>query len=354
MACLRSVATTSARSIVATVATAGLVALASPPARAQPPPPPDGRATEPTSAQAREQADALFERGKQLMEADRIDEACGLFDASNRIDPRAGTLIWIGECRTRNHQLASAWRAYQDALARVVDPRKKQIATAKLADVEDRLSYLLVVVDDGRRLDGLTLALDGRPLPIGSWNRGAPIDGGAHTLVAGAPGHAAWTTTVTVPDELGRIRVEVPALAPSAVPAVPAPTPSGPATAAAHRDAPSRWTPRRRLAVGLGAGSTAGWIVGAVLGVEARRDQRDAFALCASGQPSCAQAARANQLLDHGARRALGANLAFGAATALAIGAGLLWFTGAPDDAGVAVAPVLAPGHAGVVVRGAM
>lgn len=144
-------------------------------------------------------------------------------------------------------------------------------------------------------------------------------------------------------------------LAPSAVPAVPAPpTPSGPATAAAHRDAPSRWTPRRRLAIGLGAGSTAGWIAGAVLGVEARRDQRDAFALCASGQPSCAQAARANQLLDQGARRALGANLAFGAATALAIGAGLLWFTGAPDDAGVAVAPVLAPGHAGVVVRGAM
>jgi hypothetical protein len=350
MACLRSVATISARSLVAIVAAAGLVALASPPARAQPPP--DGRASAPTSAQAREQADALFERGKQLMEADRIDEACGLFDASNRIDPRAGTLIWIGECRTRNHQLASAWRAYQDALARVVDPRKKQIATAKLAALEDRLSYLLVVVDDRHRLDGLTIALDGLPLPAGSWNRGAPIDGGAHTLVAGAPGRAAWTTTVTTPDELGRIRVEVPALAPSVVPAPP--TPGGPAPAAAHRDAPSRWTPRRRLAIGLGAGSAAGWIVGAVLGVEARRDQRDAFAVCASGQPSCAQAARANQLLDQGARRALGANLAFGAAAALAIGAGLLWFTGAPDDAGVAVVPALAAGHAGVVVRGAL
>src|SRR5262245_55094346 len=107
-------------------------------------------------AQAAE-ADALFARGRQLMAQDKLADACEALEASNRLDPRAGTLIWIGECRARNHQLASARAAYREALARVKDPRKKAIATSQLAAVEDKLSYLLVVVAEDRRLAGLKI-----------------------------------------------------------------------------------------------------------------------------------------------------------------------------------------------------
>src|SRR5215831_17696367 len=152
-------------------------------------------------AQAAE-ADALFARGKQLMAQDKLADACEAFEASNRLDPRAGTLIWIGECRARNHQLASARAAYREALARVKDPRKWSLATQKLAEIEDKLSYLLVVVADDHRLPGLTITRDGQALEAETWNRGVPIDGGEYAITASAPGHATWTTTVTVPLEL--------------------------------------------------------------------------------------------------------------------------------------------------------
>jgi hypothetical protein len=68
----------------------------------------------------------------------------------------------------------------------------------------------------------------------------------------------------------------------------------------------------------------------------------------------CADAALANKLIDEAQSRALGANIVFGAAAAMAIGAGVLWFTGASEAPThhVAVAPTLAPGEAGVVVFG--
>jgi serine/threonine-protein kinase len=313
-------------------------------------------------------ADALFARGKQLMEQDKLADACEAFEASNRIDPRAGTLIWIGECRARNHQLASAWAAYKDALARVKDPRKKAIATSQLAAVEDKLSYLLVVVSEDRRLAGLTITRDGQPLDVDVWNRGVPLDGGEYAITASAPGHATWTTTVTVPPELGRVRVDVPRLddlAPPALPAAPsqppAPGPGGangapmpvlPATEPSDSGPPSRWTPRRKLALGLAAVTAAAGATGVVLGIQARHRESDALALCPSAQASCTNARRANQLLDEGSHRALGANLAFGVAAAAAIGAGVLWFTGAPEAGRVAIVPSVAPGVAGVALSG--
>jgi len=65
----------------------------------------------------------------------------------------------------------------------------------------------------------------------------------------------------------------------------------------------------------------------------------------------CEQAARANELLDSGRSRALGANIAFG----LAAGAGVLWFTGAPAEDGgrrVQVVPSVGPDQAGIVIAG--
>jgi hypothetical protein len=69
---------------------------------------------------------------------------------------------------------------------------------------------------------------------------------------------------------------------------------------------------------------------------------------------ACPDAALANKLIDEGQSRALGANIAFGVAAGLAIGAGVLWFTGASEMPAhhVAVAPALAPGEAGVVALG--
>ena len=65
------------------------------------------------------EAEAMFNEGDKLMAAGKLAEACSAFEASNNMDPRAGTLIRLGECREQNHQIASAWSAYKDALGRV-------------------------------------------------------------------------------------------------------------------------------------------------------------------------------------------------------------------------------------------
>jgi hypothetical protein len=61
---------------------------------------------------------------------------------------------------------------------------KWAIATHKLAEIEDKVSYPLVVVADDHRLSGLTITRDGQPLEVETWNRGVPIDGGEYAIAA--------------------------------------------------------------------------------------------------------------------------------------------------------------------------
>src|SRR4051812_11784859 len=59
------------------------------------------------------EAEAMFDEGKRLMTERKLAQACEAFEASNRIEPRAGTLILLGDCCEQNQQLASAWSAYK-------------------------------------------------------------------------------------------------------------------------------------------------------------------------------------------------------------------------------------------------
>lgn len=313
------------------------------------------------------EAESLFSDGNKLMKEGKLGLACEAFDASNRIEPRAGTLIRIGECRELNHELASAWSAYKDALNRVKDPRKKKVAAVKVAELEPKLSYLTVSVADDSRVEGLTITRNGQPLDPGLWNRGVPVNGGEYVIGGQAPGHEEWKTTVTVPVESGKVSVEVPKFKEIAKLITPQPTPTTPppplqASIATTRvtdpnEAPassSMWTTKRKIAVGVAGGSAAGLIAGIVLGTQAKSKRDEAHQHCSSTQAPCPDAALANKLIDEAQSRALGANIAFGAAAVMAIGAGVLWFTGAAETPShrVAVAPSLAPGEAGVVVFG--
>jgi hypothetical protein len=324
-------------------------------------------AAAPARAQSVE-AEALFNDAARLMAEGKLAEACEAFEASNRIEPRAGTLIQLGECRELNHQIASAWSAYKDALTRVRDPRKRDHARAKVTALEPRLSYLTVLVPDEARVDGLALTRNGRPLDPGLWNRAVPIDGGAYVIGGRAPGHEEWNTTVTVPPDGGKISVEVPKFkeilklvtpaeplprGPSATPAIAPPAAdAGPPPAAGR---PGRFTTRRRIAIGAAGAGVAALGAGIVLGLQSRARRDEAFALCPDPTTPCTGAARADSLASAGHARALAANLGFGLAAAAMITAGVLWLTGAPESAApqrVGVAPALSAHQAGVTVMG--
>ena len=321
------------------------------------------------------EAEALFTEGDNQMKAGKLAEACDAFEASNKLEARAGTLIRLGECREKNGQLASAWSAYKDALTRVKDPKKKAIAQGKVDELEPKLSYLTITVGDASKLNGLALVRNDKPLDPVLWNRGMPVNGGDFTIVARAPGRTEWKTTVKVPVEKGKITVDVPVLAdPKAVKAVtvtkveptpvskvePTPPVVGQSDGAAlvvdepvdTTPTPSSFTTKRKIALGLGGVAALGIVGGVVLGKAAKTKEDDAFSLCPDPAMPCADAMRADALIDSARSKALTANIAFGVAGAAAIGAAVLWFTGAPSTSETSVAIVPSAHSTTIAVSG--
>ncbi|TMQ17611.1 MAG: hypothetical protein E6J90_22095 [Deltaproteobacteria bacterium] len=307
------------------------------------------------------EAESLFAEGNKLMAEGKLADACDAFEASNRAEPRAGTLIRLGECREQNQQYASAWSAYKDALNRVKDPRKRQFATGKAAALAARLSYLTISVPDDSRVDGLTLTRNGKPLDPTLWNRALPVDGGAYIIAGRAPGHEEWQTTARVPGEGGKISVEVPKFkeiaallpAPTPTPPPPAPVEPAPPPSAPVETVETGWSARRKIALGAAATSVLALAAGTALGLSARSKQSDAHALCPDPQAGCDGADRASDLVRSGHNLAISADVAFGVAGVTAIAAGVLWFTGGQDARRrVAVVPVGAPGLFAIAARG--
>jgi hypothetical protein len=330
------------------------------------------------------QAEILFRQGKELMATGQIAEACAAFDASQRLDPTAPTLLNQANCREQNHQLATAWGLFLEAERRTrgaPDKASRQMhatARTRITQIEPRLSTLRIAVAATSQLDGLQLTRDGELLDRATWNRALPIDGGTHRLTAHAPGRVPWSFTVTVAAERDAQTVEVPPLTIDAAPTTsharmpdaraadlpaagadnpragdsgaartthaapaaaddwrsPASAPVAAAPSAALTTAPDNapaWTTRRKLAIGAMAGAVVALAGGSVLGVVAKRKQDDAQALCPGR--ACDDAARANQLIRSGHDLSIAANVSFGVAAVAAITGGILWITGAPTAA---------------------
>ena len=275
----------------------------------------------------------------RLQKAGKLDEACAAFETSNRLEPRAGTLLRLGECREANKQLASAWSAYQDALTKATDPKKKKFATDRIKVIEPKLSHLTVNVK--ARASGLEVKRDDAVIDSGLWNVAVPVNGGEYTIAASAPGHVAWSSKISVPVEGGQVSVDVPALAEVPAPAVVKDTPKPEPVRDEPPPAAGTWTGRRKLAVGLVGGAAAVTVAGIVLGHSAQSQRDDAYRLCPDPAVACANAATANSDISSAHSRAVTADVAFGIAGAAAIVAGVLWFTGAPD------VRVEASGHGG-------
>ncbi|HWU89253.1 MAG TPA: PEGA domain-containing protein, partial [Kofleriaceae bacterium] len=123
---------------------------------------------------------------------------------------------------------------------------------------------------------GAELLLGGKPVAI--QDGGIPLPPGAHKLVARAPGFQ--ERQIDVPAERGAdYKLEV-TLERVVVVAPPPPPPP----------APSWFTGRRKLALAAGGVGVVAFGAGVVLGLQARRLEDDAYALCPSPSTPCAGA----------------------------------------------------------------
>jgi len=316
-------------------------------------------APSPAAAQSAE-AEKLFRDGKVLMKQGDIANACEAFDASQRLESDAATLLNLADCREKNGQLASAWGHFvkAESLTRH-DPAKvvqNSTAHARAVALEPRLSYLTISVPDESRVDGLTVSRNGTVVDPGVWNRAVPIDGGEYEIEAKAPGHEPWTTKLTVRMEGDRESIEVPKFKELPklmdVAAVDGGADRRGVSTVVVRETlpPDALTTRRKVAIGIAAGGLAAVIGGGVLGVRASGLQDDADQACPPEHCTPADAVRAEDLNRSARTNAMLANVAFALGGTAILGAGALWYFGAPPEteSGFAIVPHASPTYAGL------
>jgi len=268
------------------------------------------RAADPDEARST-QAQSLFDRGRDLLAAGDVAQACLLLAESQRLDPGGGTLLNLAVCHERQGKLATAWVEYHDALSVALrDGRgdRHSLAAQQITVLEPRLPYLLVTLPTDAP-EGTVVTVDGSPLSRLALGAPLPIDPGSHVVAATAPGYVPWTLQLSAVAEAQHASVTVPAF----VPLVSAST-------APPRDGPRWHTPAAAVAGGLGL---VGVGVGAAFGVAAISDWSAAKPGCPNGK--CTSAAYPSWTAAHSAGVVSTASFVAGGAL-LATGA-VLWFT---------------------------
>ncbi|HVU03861.1 MAG TPA: hypothetical protein VHE30_19010 [Polyangiaceae bacterium] len=160
-------------------------------------------------------AEGLFEDGRALLERGETARACERFAASQKIEPKIGTLLNLAACHEREGRSASAWAEFIEAGAQAA--RKDQPDRAAFARAHaESLGLSLSRVSFERRggFEGVEVRVDGVRLERGAEGMALPVDPGPRTVEARAPGKQTWTARVVVPVGPASVRVDVPDLEP--------------------------------------------------------------------------------------------------------------------------------------------
>ncbi len=171
-------------------------------------------ATEDASPAAVAAAESTFTRARELLDAERFEEAALAFQESHRQAPSVGALLNLGVCFEKLGRTASAWAAYKEAikLARARgEPAKVEKGEELLAAVEPTLARLLL--RPAEPIPGLLVRRGDLTLGVGSFDVPIPVDPGVVVLRVEAPERAPREVRVTV--EAGAtVEVDLPILAP--------------------------------------------------------------------------------------------------------------------------------------------
>ena len=176
-------------------------------------------------------AEAIFDEGKKLFLDKKFSEACPRFESSQRLDPGVGTLLFLADCYEKEGRVASAWATFREATYAATaagQAERAKVATERARLLEPQLYRLTLKVEG--RAPGLKITRNDTEVKAETWDASLPVDPGAYTLSATAPGKKPWSTHLEIPSSAGAQVVTVPALEddPSAARAAAAPDKSAP------------------------------------------------------------------------------------------------------------------------------
>jgi len=248
-------------------------------------------AAQPSSPQAQ------FDRGLADMLAGRFETGCPALAASQKADPRPGTLFTLGECELRWGHSASALRhlvSYLDAVVKLPSASDRELqadrvklATTQRTDLERLVGHVTLEIPEGLPPDAVVRA-DGEPIERASLTAPFAVDPGDHLFEVVLPdGRRSEQAASVRKGEQRRVTLSVPgaAVADAVNASGPAPVAS-PGPRESRPSSPSSFRTWTWISGGIGA---TGIVVGSVAGVVALTNKTTAGSSCGTGGLSAGQ-----------------------------------------------------------------
>jgi hypothetical protein len=169
-------------------------------------------------------AEQLFQEGRKLLGQNKLPEACDAFRRSAELEPRAGTLLNLGNCEEKRGRTATAWVAFTEARAVAKRSNDKPYiveAEKRVKKLEAKLPYLAIEVSAAAKAQGVVVLRGGEEVPAAELDKEVPIDPGRYEIVATAKDKLRWSTSIELANGKHE-KVVVPELArdPNAVKAI--------------------------------------------------------------------------------------------------------------------------------------
>lgn len=297
-------------------------------------------------------AEALFEQGKQLLDSNATEEACGRFAESQRLEPAVGTLGMLAWCHELQGKTASAWREYlatAELASKVGDRAREKAARERATSLQLRLSTIRVEVREPA--NGLIITLEGSTLNQSEWGKAIPVDPGQIPVSACAKGFQCWTSTTEVKGDAESAVVEIPPLKP-----VPVVRSTEPLLKPAPPPSPALPPSRNWLGPAIAGGvAVVGLGFGTYYGMRTISKTNASQAHCDASNACDPEGGR---LRDEARTASIVSNVSFGAGLAAAAVGTVLWLRSsgqvreARPTPSLSIAPEVRPSAASVCVSG--
>jgi hypothetical protein len=228
----------------------------------------------------REQAQARFMRGKELLAKKQYEQALTEFRASHEIVTSPNTRLEIARCLRAMGRPVAAYaelgRAAVEAKELVSQDNRYQraydSATAERAEMEPQLGFVTLTIQNPA--EETTVSVGAEEIRRAAWGEPAPVVAGATDVVVSTPGHAPVKRTVTVAaGQRQSLVIDALSGEPTGAPAPPEqPPPPEPSA-----------SPLRTWAYVAGGVGAAGLVTFAVAGLMAKSTYDDLNGACHGG-----------------------------------------------------------------------
>jgi len=235
----------------------------------------------------REQAQARFARGKELLAKKSFDEALEEFRASHDIVASPNARLQMGRCLRALGKFVAAYAEFGRTIVEArelsaSDNRYKladDAATIERGELEPLLGFVLLTITNPSEETRVTVG--GEEIRRAAWAEPTPASAGVTEVVVETPGHAPVKTEVAITQATKTsLTIDAQSGEPLAEPTAAPPPPPPPAPAPAPQPLPLR--PSAYVAGGVGA---AGLLTFAVSGLLARSTYDDLQSRCGGHCP---------------------------------------------------------------------